>query len=353
MEIKVYKGPKQSVNTVRTKEQMQSVILTMARYNFNVYEKRVLYRLVELAQGEMLGLNFKNESAKVKIAHGLSDYKEITLPIRSILGNEEDKNHARIKKAIFGLSRKSFIYEDDKTIEQINIVLSPKIYKGSSTITFIIEPKIWDCCLDFTRGYKKYELKTAMSFKCVYSMRFYELFADQGSPITFSIEQLKEMFGLVGKYRDYTSFIKKVIEPAKKELDEHSTYSFDWHPHEESKIGKKIVCVTFIPYKIHREQSDELERNRLKMQISSSITLGNDFRARQIREYIINSFGFTEQELRANEEKLKYIASLSDPMGYIEIIKRNARERARDPKAFFMGVVKSDIDKKNNNEFEI
>ncbi len=337
MEIKTCKESKQSVNIVRTKEQMQSIILTMARYNFNVYEKRILYRLIELAQSEMLGLNFEDGSGLVKVVHGLSNYKEITLPIRSILGNEDDKNHARIKKAVFGLSKKSFIYEDDKTIEQINIVLSPKIYKGSSMITFIIEPKIWDCCLDFTRGYKKYELKTAMSFKCVYSMRFYELFSGQVDPLTISIERLKEMFGLVGCYPNFAHFVKRVIEPAKKELDEHSPYSFDWHPHEESKIGKKIVNLTFIPYKVVKNENTEIEHNKLKMQVSTSLVMD-----KKLRAYLIETWGFTEQELRANIDNLRDLNLLPDPLLFLSDLRGNARA-AKRPKAYIIGAIKKAV----------
>ena len=49
---------------VRNKDQIQSYIMTTAKYDFNVYEKRILYRLVELAQCELQGLKFPEDCRK-------------------------------------------------------------------------------------------------------------------------------------------------------------------------------------------------------------------------------------------------------------------------------------------------
>ena len=43
------------------RDQTQSYILTMAKYDFTVYEKRILYRIVELAQS-YAKLDFKDKS---------------------------------------------------------------------------------------------------------------------------------------------------------------------------------------------------------------------------------------------------------------------------------------------------
>ena len=42
------------------KDLIQSYIMTTAKYDFNVYEKRIIYRLVEMAQGEVQGVKFAN-----------------------------------------------------------------------------------------------------------------------------------------------------------------------------------------------------------------------------------------------------------------------------------------------------
>ena len=77
--------------------------------------------------------------------------------------------------------------------------------------------------LDFSKGYRKYELQTAMNFNSIYAMRFYELFSGQKDPITYSIPYLKERFKIENKYNSKNGkkdFLTKVVDVAQKELDE-------------------------------------------------------------------------------------------------------------------------------------
>jgi len=80
------------------KDVLQSYILTAAKYDFSVYEKRIIYRLVELAQCEINGIDFRKDCRKIE--HDLFGLVNITLPIRDLLNNEEDKNYTRIKDAL-------------------------------------------------------------------------------------------------------------------------------------------------------------------------------------------------------------------------------------------------------------
>ena len=41
--------------TIKNKEVLQSYILTTAKYDFSVYEKRILYRIIELNQNLLEG----------------------------------------------------------------------------------------------------------------------------------------------------------------------------------------------------------------------------------------------------------------------------------------------------------
>lgn len=46
----------------------------------------------------------------------------------------------------------------------------------------------------------------------------------QTTPLTFTFTKLKEMFQLTDKYPRTPDFIKRVIEPAKRELDEKAHF---------------------------------------------------------------------------------------------------------------------------------
>ena len=227
---------------INNKDVIQSYLLTSARYNFDVYEKRILYRLVELCQPDIRGQKLND---RFTINSDLFGNKDIKVPISYLLKDEEDKNHARIKNAINKLNEKRFEYEDDKIWKPIRLIEMPKINKYNEFIEFKIHPEIHQAILDFSKGFRKFELATAMNFKSTYAMRFYELFSGKKTPITYSIEHLKIMFQIENKYKQINDFIRKVIIPAKVELDKTSPYSFEYTAIKE---GRKIVAIKFYTF---------------------------------------------------------------------------------------------------------
>lgn len=242
---------------INNKEVLQSYILTTAKYDYSVYEKRILYRLIEVFQQYTTG-NKLND--KVKIQKDLFDVNIVTLPVSMFLVNEIDKNHHRIKEALIRLENKIFEYEDDSTWQLIRLISEPKIEKYEQTATFRINPKIVEAFLDFSKGFKKYELKIAMEFESVYSMRFYELLSNQKTPINYSVDTLKDLFKVSEKYKRINDFFRYVIEPAKKELDKCSPYTFHYEP---IKTGRKITGIRFIP--IHQPQFEDESLKKQKV----------------------------------------------------------------------------------------
>lgn len=319
---------------INNKDVLQSYILTTAKYDYSVHEKRILYRLVELAQSEIEGLSFRAGDCK-KIQHDLFGYVDIEMPISLILLNEKDKNHTVAKRALEALSQKYLIYEDDKVWEKINIVLSPKIEKFNSIIRFKLEPKIWDCMLDFSKGYRKYELKTAMEFESEYSMRFYELLSGQKTPLTYSVEQLKEMFNIEDKYKQINDFTKRVIEPAKKELDAKSPYSFAYKP---VKPSRKIVGFTFFPVYNSQHRDEDLETAELRKKVSPAWDL-----SRPVIQYLKHQFEFTTAEIKQHVELFKRAQNeLDDVMLFMSKVKARAN-RATNPKGYLINAIRKEL----------
>ena len=319
--------------TVNNRDQIQSYILTTAKYDFNVYEKRLLYRLVEIAQSEVQGLDFSKDCKKTQ--HTLFGTIEVTLPVASLLNGEDDKNYSKAKKALDSLSEKKFYYEDERVWEKLYIIIRPKVQKYKNTMTFELEPRIWDVILDFSKGYRKYELVTAMNFKSVYSMRFYELLSEQIKPLEFSIEKLKEMFCVADKYKLTGDFIRYVVEPAKKELDELAPYSFEWKP---EKTGKKIIGITFFPVFKPEHRDAAIYANELEKRTSLAWDLN-----RQVIDYLKNSLDFTIKEIKNNRELfIMAQLELSDVMGDLAILKAKSRDK-KNPKGWFINALKGKI----------
>jgi hypothetical protein len=147
------------------KDVFQSYVLTTAKYDFSVYEKRIMYRLVEMAQKDVVQPLRENLRKIEPSDCGVN----ITMPVSDILKDETDKNYEIAKKAFRSLSKKGLEYEDEETWFYTSVIEHPKIDKGTGIATFHVYDPVWKCILNFSKGYKKYELATAMRFKSVYS----------------------------------------------------------------------------------------------------------------------------------------------------------------------------------------
>jgi hypothetical protein len=254
---------------INNKQVFQSYVLTTAKYDFSPYEKRIMYRLIELAQKEIEGIKLKDNLRKIAPTNF---GREITMPVSDILKDEQDKHYTIAKAAFRSLSEKHIEYEDDEVWSYTPIITAPEIKKNSGSVKFYVFDNIWRCLLDFTKGFKKYELITAMKFKSAYAMRFYELMSGQTKPLFVLLEGpdgLRERFYLQGKYEKVNDFRRKVIDVAKKELDESSPYSF---VAKEEKAGKKLLAGLSSLYFMKTEKTLRCRNKRawLKLQHGSS-----------------------------------------------------------------------------------
>lgn len=81
----------------------QSYIWTCAKYDFSPYEKRIIYCLIEFAQQWLDGIKIKDHMHKIEPSDcGVN----ITMPVASILRDEDDHNYAKAKAAFTSLSKK-------------------------------------------------------------------------------------------------------------------------------------------------------------------------------------------------------------------------------------------------------
>ena len=308
---------------IKNKEVLQSYIITAAKYDFSIYEKRILYRQIEIEQELLQGQKARKG---VIIETNLWKDKKYTIPVKWLLKDEEDKNHYQIRKAFKALMSKIIEYDTREVSGAFPLIQRFELNKRSEYVTWQVPHEIVDVIVNFAKGFRKYELLTAMEFESVYSMRFYELMSGKEEPITFGIDKLKEMFRLENKYKQVNDFLRFVIIPAKKELDEKSPYSFEYAINKE---GRKYKSITFYPIKIAKNIDDDVRLNSVIKGLSIRYAI-----PKEVEEYMMNNFGITTKELKqhyklleaANKsldllglltEKKRYIADARSPMGYI------------------------------------
>lgn len=275
------------------KNVIQSYTLTTSRYKFTAYEKRILYRIVEYAQDEIKGIMIRDNLHKIN--HTLLG-REITMPVADILKDERDENYTIAKKAFSSLSDKYIIIDNDDIWQKTHIISNPKIMKKTGMVTFSVFNEIWDGMLNFSKGYRKYELVTAMQFNSVYSMRMYELMSGQKRPLEFTFEKLREMLCLNDKYKLVGHFKSRVLDIAKKELDESSPYSFNYI---EVKEGRKVVGFKLFPTFHPDKQDPGLLKAEQRSKLSASAQI-----SAQVYDYLRYSFELKVAEINKNKKTI-------------------------------------------------
>lgn len=316
------------------KNVIQSYLLTVAKYDTNIYAKRILTYIVAANQNYLEGKRVSGTI--INIDEDLFKEREYTIQIKDILLNEEDKNYTRVKKA-FDILQERFLKYDDKDIYfKVPFITAVKIEKQKGIAKFRMSELIYKAFSDFSCGYRKYELEMSLSFTSVYSMRLYELFSNQEKPITYTIDSLKDMFQIADKYNKKNDFIKRVIEPARKELDEKSPFSFSY---KVNKTGKRFTSITFFPILQQEYVNEELERKELRQQTALTWDLN-----RHTIDYLKNTMKFSTEEIKRNRDVFKEAQQLF-PDFLLELSKLHARSREKNnPKGYVIAALKYKIE---------
>jgi len=306
----------QLIPAKKNKDLLQSYTMTTMRDDIGLYGQRLILRLVEAANatGITEGLDFKHGSDLTQISPArvesdlFSQFKRISMPATAILGDAQE--YTKLHHDIKACMRHIIEYvDDDGDLVMFPLLGYAKCNKKGVTVE--VREELWQAFLNFKKGFRKFELNAALSFKSTYSLRFYLLMSGQVEPLTYSILELKEMFGLIKKddkglisekYKDKASlFIDKVITPAKKELDSCSPYTFEFAPVVSRKraAGRAaITAIKFFPIKQLKFRDEELEATDLTNKYKGAF---GDFGLTIAQKNILmHKFGLTDKGIRNN-----------------------------------------------------
>jgi len=103
-----------------------------------------------------------------------------------------------------------------------------------------------------TKNFTHYELAEFVTLTSTHAQRIYELMKQyqhsKNRERTIELTELREMLGLdEKKYKLFSDFRKKVLDIAKKQIEEHTTLRYEWQG--ITKRGRKIHSIKF--YEIH------------------------------------------------------------------------------------------------------
>ena len=169
---------------------------------------------------------------------------------KSIGLNRETGYTKKLEKILTQLSdakmriQKRFDEDEEKEQWIVGHFLSSIEAMGDGTIELVFDPKLIKYFTGLTERYTYLEIQTLLTFSSIYSIRIFNLLKQYKlKKKTYSVDKLKEMLLITDKYKNFSDFKRYVIEPAIKDINEHSTMKVSYETN--GMKGKKVTEITF------------------------------------------------------------------------------------------------------------
>jgi len=212
-----------------------------------------------------------------------SDFETYLVPvteIEHILKTDQSKKHGsfyeRLDDLLDSITDKkisfptNFMLEGRRLRGHINWVSGavPKVNEhGTLCVEFGFSAQMKPFLLGLKERFTQFELYEVASMKSGHSIRIFQICksyylenARHGrNTITVSILELKERLGIEDKYPDFRNFRRKVLDVAKKEINQNTTLTIDYEYIRESR---KITSVKILI-------TDEKDKKQLASNVSS------------------------------------------------------------------------------------
>ncbi len=218
----------------------QSNDLTKAKYDFDVIEKRIIYFLIQAIREQFVE---KQGSRNL--------FDNMIVQINTDALRKVNDNLNRVYEKAKKLRERSIVINDKDKFLSVGYINYAKHVKNKPYMEFEISREILPYLVELAKNFTTYSLTVAISLRSIYSQRFYELCSQYRAKGYFfiSIDELKTMFKIEDKYKDFAQLNQRVIKPAEQELKElydkgqselYFTYKI------RTKEGKKVTSLEFI-----------------------------------------------------------------------------------------------------------
>lgn len=325
------------------KDLVQSYKLTTIRNDLGIYGQRTLINLIAASQQVLEGKKI-GDCIKYQIDENLWGYKRIIMPLTAIMANGDKSNYQEARKQLKQLQTKLFEYNEDGIWISSVFFSEVKFDAKNGNAVLEVPPTTWKVIMDFSAGYRLFEKEKALQLRSTYSMRLYQLLSGQKSPLTYTLEDLKKMFGISDKYPRPIDFIKRVVIPAKEELDKYAPYSFDYKPVYDRKTTKGragITAITFFPVYQPQNRDKSLEEKREFKNIVYKYPHVVEI-PQGIKNYMVHTLGFSLQGIENNRELLLEACKVMDLDKFLRELAPKAR-KAGKAQGYIIGAIKKEL----------
>lgn len=216
-------------------------LIQRSRYSLSLEEQRlVLFAIAKIKPTDDVSTWYEFSITDVCHACGLLD--------------ESGYYYTTLKNYLKALRDNSwFIKMPDGSETTVSWFDKVSINKGSGLVKVRFDSDLQQYLFELKTRYTQYKLEIALSFKCKYSIRLYELLLSYNimssvkngieKDLDFEVEDLKRKLN-AETYKLYGDFKRKVLQKA---IEEINLYSEDMNVElEEIHQGRKVVKVNFI-----------------------------------------------------------------------------------------------------------
>ena len=221
------------IEVLKSKVLVYHNALITARYEMTLAEKDIVY---------MLMAQLSNDDPVDKI------YYIYIKDIEKLTGKEI--NYRQFEKSTMKLVTRGYRITEGEDILQVCMVSSIRHIKGKGKIALKIDSEVRPYLFDLKANFTKHGLFIAMALQSMYSRRLYEMLSQfrHTGFMKIKVDELKDRLCILDskngkdKYANWTDFKRKVLEVARKELDQHADISFTY---TAKKQGRKYTDLEF------------------------------------------------------------------------------------------------------------
>ena len=329
----------------KSKDLIESYKLTTVRNRIGIYGQRLILRLIEYAtaSGMTEGLSFKDGKDIRSVEVGKWGENTIIMPLKDITLDSD--NRSKPRSSIIALMQEVIEAEDaDGTWIAFPFLTYAKVSGGQLTVK--VRQELWQVFMDFSKGFRRFELNAALKLNSTYSLRFYKLVSEQdASHIDFQLDDLKKMLGIADKYPRARDFFVKVIGPAKAELDDIAPWTFDYTPltgRKNATAGRAaIVAIRIFPRYQPANRDKDLEVNSLRRKFPGALSPGLTVAQKNI---LIHKFGFTQKGLLNNRDLFEQTIRILDLSDFLqELAERVAKLRPKNVQGYVINSIRAEL----------
>lgn len=146
---------------------------------------------------------------------------------------------------------REFAYYDEDLDEVVRRrwLIEVRYGRKDGTLAYEYNPKIKTQLQQLSKNFTSYFLTNVANMKSAYAIRLYEicimnLNASKKHKVLFikSLKDLKILFGIENKYKQFGDFKKRVLDKAKRDINKHSDLIFNY---EVIKLGRSVEKIKF------------------------------------------------------------------------------------------------------------